>query len=106
MHPLRRMPTGDDTRPYGFSEDEDDLWPVQAPRAQALLAKPPIEQTIVSVTGRMALMRTVPPEVFVDIKRWLSRQGSRPVGKRRRDRRQAGIVQQLLDEQLLVLGGG
>jgi hypothetical protein len=103
---LRRMATEDDPHPYRFSEDEDDLWPVQAPRAQALLEKPPIEQTIVSVTGRMALMRTVAPEVFVDIKRWLSRQASRPIGKRRRDRRQADIVQQLLDEGLLLLGGG
>lgn len=99
---LRRMATDGDPHPFRFTDDEDDIWPVQAPRAQAFLAAPRFEQPVVSVTGRMALMRTIAPQVFVDFKRWLSGLDTRPPGKRRRDRRQADIVAQLLAERLLV----
>ena len=33
---LRRQPDGDDPHPFRFSDDEDDLWPVQALRASVL----------------------------------------------------------------------
>ena len=33
---LRRQPEGDDPHPFRFSDDEDDLWPVQALRASVL----------------------------------------------------------------------
>ena len=54
-----------------------------------------------TTTGRMALMRTVSPPVFVAFKHWMAELDSRPPGKRRRDRLQADLVQQLLDEGAL-----
>lgn len=86
---LRRQPEGDDPHPFRFSDDEDDLWPVQAVRASVLTNAPRFEHVIISATGRMTLMRTIAPESFVEF-------------KRRRDQRQADIVQALLDEGLLM----
>jgi Nucleotidyltransferase len=99
---LRRMAVDGDPHPFRFTDDEDDIWPVQAQRADTFLSTPRFEQPIVSVTGRMALMRTIAPQVFVDFKRWLAELDTRPAGKRRRDKRQADIVQRLLDEGLLL----
>ena len=98
---LRRMVAQGDPHPYRFTEDEDDLWPVQARRAEDFLNAPRFEQVIFSTTGRMALMRTVAPAVFVAFKRWMAELDNRPAGKRRRDLLQADIVQQLLDEKVL-----
>ncbi|KAF1045516.1 GSU2403 family nucleotidyltransferase fold protein [Xylophilus sp.] len=99
---LRRETTEGDERPFRFTDDEGDLWPVQARRAEQFLKKPRFEQVVVSATGRMALMRTIDPQVFVDFKRWMAGLEDRPAGKRRRDELQAGIVQKLLDEKLLT----
>lgn len=49
----------------------------------------------------MALMRTVSPAVFVAFKRWMAELDNLPPGMCRRDKRQADIVQQLLDERAL-----
>ena len=99
---LRRQPEGDDPHPFRFSDDEGDLWPVQAVRASVLTNAPRFEHVIVSATGRMALMRTIAPASFVEFKRWMARQAPRrPEMKKRRDLRQAEIVQKLLDEGLL-----
>ena len=104
---LRRQPEGDDPHPFRFSSDEDDLWPVQALRASVLTNAPRFEHVVVSATGRMALMRTVAPQAFVEFKRWLAEKAStRPELKRRRDRRQAAIVQELLDSGSLLLEAG
>ena len=58
----------------------------------------------------MALMRTINPAVFVSFKRWMAENAhDRPEQKRRRDVRQADIVEELLREGLLqtqVLPGG
>lgn len=99
---LRREAVADDPHPFRFSENEADLWPVQAQRAQAFLNQPLFEQVVVSTTGRMALMRTVSPQVFVDFKLWMAELPTRPAGKRRRDRLQAEIVAQLMRDNLLV----
>ncbi|WP_284144044.1 GSU2403 family nucleotidyltransferase fold protein [Ottowia testudinis] len=58
---------------------------------------------MVGSTGRMAVMRTVDPRTFVEFKRWIGGQTSRPAARRQRDARQAEIVQRLLDESLLGL---
>lgn len=99
---LRRMQEGDDPHPFRFSADEDDLWPVQAMRASVLTSAPKFESVVVSSTGRMATMKTIAPQTFVEFKVWLAEkaEGRDPI-KRRRDQRQAGIVQKLLDERLL-----
>lgn len=100
---LRRQPEGDDPHPFRFSNDEDDIWPVQAKRASVLTTAPRFEHVVVSATGRMSLMRTIVPQAFVDFKLWLAEKAvARPELKRRRDRRQAAIVQELLDAGLLV----
>ncbi|MET0542227.1 MAG: GSU2403 family nucleotidyltransferase fold protein [Variovorax sp.] len=100
---LRRQPEGDDPHPFRFSQDEGDLWPVQAMRAATLTSAPRFEYLVFfSATGRMALMRTIAPETFVAFKRWMAEEApQRAEPKRRRDRRQADIVQSMLDEGLL-----
>ena len=99
---LRRQPEGDDPHPFRFSDDEGDLWPVQAVRASVLTQAPRFEQVVLSATGQMALMRTVAPSAFIEFKRWMAdKVPHREAGKRRRDLRQADIVQRLMDEGLL-----
>lgn len=99
---LRRMQEGDDPHPFRFSDDEDDIWPVQAMRASVLTSAPKLEAVVVAGTGRMAKMKTIAPQSFVEFKQWLSEkaEGRNPM-KRRRDQRQAAIVQKLLDDGLL-----
>lgn len=100
---LRRMAEGDDPHPFRFSDDEGDLWPVQARRANRLAQAPVFEQIIVGANGKMARMRTVAPADFIAFKRWLATEApQRPPIKRRRDQRQAEIVQGLIDEGLLI----
>ena len=99
---MGRQPEDDDPHPFRFSDDEGDLWPVQARRAALLTNTPVFEQVVVGNTGSMAVMRTVDPRTFVEFKRWMSKQRTRPAPRRQRDARQADIVQALLDEALLT----
>lgn len=100
---LRRVPVQGDPHPFRFSADEEDLGPVQAPRASVLTDAPRFDHVVISATGRMALMRTIAPRTFVEFKRWMAESAAqREQLKRRRDMRQADIVQKLLDEGLLV----
>lgn len=100
---LRRQPVEGDPRPFRFSAHEGDLWPVQAARASVLTTAPRFEHAVISVSGRMALMRTIAPSAFVEFKRWMAKKAvQREPAKRRRDRLQADIVQELLDQKLLV----
>lgn len=107
---LRRQAAGGDPHPFRFTGDEDDLWPVQAERAAVLTSTPLFEHLVISVTGRMALMRTIDPAVFVSFKRWMAESAqNRQEPKRRRDVRQADVVEGLLREglvQTLVSGDG
>ena len=100
---LRRQAVEGDPHPFRFSQDEGDLWPVQAVRASVLTTAPRFEHAVISVRGSMALMRTIAPSAFVEFKRWMAEQApQREPAKRRRDRLQADIVQELLDCKLLV----
>lgn len=99
---LRGQPEGDDPHPFRFSDDDGDLCPVQAVRASVLTTARRFEHVVVSATGRMTLMRTVDPAAFIKFKRWMAKSAShRPQAKKRRDLRQAEIVQKLIDETLL-----
>lgn len=99
---LRRENAEDDLHPFRFTNDVEDLWPVQAERAAVLTSTPLFEHLVISATGRMALMRTVDPAVFASFKRWMADNAKhRPDTKRRRDVRQAEIVETLLKENLL-----
>jgi hypothetical protein len=72
-------------------------------RASVLTNAPRFEQVVISATGRMVVMRTIVPQAFVEFKRWMAEKvPQRPEPKRRRDRRQADIVQALLDAGLLL----
>lgn len=104
---LQREPVDGDPHPFRFSEEEDDLMPIQALRASALTSAPKFEHVVISATGKMALMRTISPVTFIGFKRWLSESapGRDPI-KRRRDASQASIVQQLLDDGLLLAESG
>ena len=104
---LRRQPVDGDPHPFRFSKDEDDLWPVQAVRASVLTSAPRFEHIVISATGRMTLMRTIAPSVFVEFKQWMAKEAThREEAKRRRDLRQASIVQSLIDNRLLVEESG
>jgi hypothetical protein len=104
---LRRQPVDGDPHPFRFSKDEDDLWPVQAVRASVLTSAPRFEHPVISATGRMTLMRTVAPSVFIEFKQWMAKEAvHREEVKRRRDLRQASIVQSLLDSGLLMAEAG
>lgn len=104
---LRRQPVDGDPHPFRLSGDEDDLWPVQAARASVLTCAPRFEHIVISATGRMVLMRTIAPETFVEFKRWMAEKAVyREEPKRRRDLRQAAIVQALMDEGLLMAQAG
>ena len=82
---IRRMKVGDDPHPVRLSEDEDDFWVAQAPRAQELLDAPGFSAVIVATNGDMARMNTLHPTVFVAFKRWMSGLKDRDALKRRRD---------------------
>jgi len=99
---LRRISEAGDPHPFRFSADEEDLWPAQANRASVLTSAARWRHVVVSVTGRMAVMSTVPPRTFVEFKRWMSERADRDPLKRQRDARQAAIVARLLDEGLLL----
>jgi hypothetical protein len=100
---LRRQPEHEDPHPFRFSDDEADLWPIQAVRAAVLTSAPRFDHPVIGATGRMALMRTIAPAAFVEFKRWMAKAApAREQAKRRRDARQAQIVQSLIDEGLLM----
>ena len=86
-----------------LSTDEGDLLPVQARRAGVLTSAPSYAQVVVDVNGRMAEMRTVAPDVFVQFKRWMADGApDRDPLKRTRDRLQANVVDELLREGRLL----
>ena len=99
---IRREAEEGDPHPFRFSADEDALWPVRAKRASVLTQSPLFIHPVISATGRLATMRTVDPRTFVAFKRWMAEhaQNREPL-KRRRDLRQAQIVQELLYEGLV-----
>jgi hypothetical protein len=111
---LRRMRQGNDPHPIKISErtlgeravdqpsELEDFSVVQAARAGILLDAPSFETVIVDRNGRMAMMRTVQPQVFVKFKRWMSGLTDREPIKRQRDAAQARAVQTLLDEERLM----
>jgi hypothetical protein len=99
---LRREAIENDPHPFRFSNDEEDLWPVQAIRAAVLTSAPKFEHVVISSNGKMALMNTIEPSAFINFKLWMAAKAPyREEMKRRRDRVQAGIVQELIDQKLL-----
>lgn len=94
---LRREAADLDPHPLQLTDDEDDLWAVQARRASVLLGSASFSAPVVSVTGRMARMTTINPTAFVDFKRWMAANADRDPLKVSRDRLQASIVEELAE---------
>ncbi len=103
---IRRMKTGNDPHPIRLSDDEDDFWAVQTPRAQQLLDAPAFSAVIVASNGEMARMKTIHPMRFVELKKWLCTQKDRDPLKRRRDAVQAQVVEEVVREYLPHLVDG
>ncbi|MCM2357390.1 MAG: nucleotidyltransferase domain-containing protein [Geobacteraceae bacterium] len=97
---IRREATEGDPHPLRLTDDEDDFVAVQAKRAGALLDGPRFSSMIVSVSGHMARMNTISPLAFATFKRWLAEQPDRDPIRRRRDKLQADLVEELVKEYL------
>jgi hypothetical protein len=98
---LRRMQAEDNDHPIKLGRpEEDDVYVVQARRAEQLMSAPRFSEIVVATTGEMARMDTIHPAAFRDFKRWMARQPDREALKRRRDLLQADAVDQMLQERL------
>jgi len=97
---IRREASEGDPHPLRLTDDEGDLWAVQARRAGVLLSGPRFSSMIVSPSGYMARMETISPLTFVKFKRWMAVQSDRDPMKISRDSIQADLAQQLIDEYL------
>jgi hypothetical protein len=94
------MKQEDDPHPIRLSDDEDDFWAAQAPRAQELLDAPGFSAVIVATDGDMARMNTLDPIAFARFKRWMSELQDRDPLKRRRDALQAQLVEAVVRDYL------
>ena len=97
---IRRTQSEDDPNPIKLSDDEDEFWVAQAPRAQDLLDAEPFSTVIVATNGEMARMNTLAPMDFVRFKEWMSELPDRDPLKRRRDALQAQVVADAVQEYL------
>ena len=93
---IRRMARDDDPDALRLTENEDDLWVVQASSAARMLAAPRFGQMVVSTAGEMALLNTVDPLDFIQVKRKLAEHPTRDPLKRSKDLTQASLVEQLV----------
>jgi hypothetical protein len=62
---------------------------------------PRFTQTVISVTGKMALMQPLAPHTFIAVQRWRAAAEGEDTDKGRRYALQASIVQEMLDAKLL-----
>ncbi len=97
---IRREQVSDDPHPLKLSDDDEDFWVAQAPRAQELLDSPQFSAVIVATNGDMARMNTLEPMAFVRFKQWMSTLPQRDPLKRRRDALQAQAVDKVVREYL------
>jgi hypothetical protein len=93
---IRRIAQEGDPHPLRLSEDEDDVWAVQASTGDRILASPRFSQMVVATNGEMALMHTMHPLDFVKIKRVLAAYAARDPLKVSKDRLQADLVEELV----------
>jgi hypothetical protein len=98
---LRRESCGEDPHPLQVSDHEGEFWAVQARNANKLLTAERLTAMVVAPRGEMARMTTIAPGIFIEFKRWLSRQEDREPEKRDRDVLQADIVAQMVQDHRL-----
>jgi len=97
---IRRMAKDADPHPLRMTDDENALWAVQVPSGETMLSSQTFEQMVVSVSGEMAMMRTLDPMAFMRVKKKLAQSPGRDPVKRPKDKLQADIVKHLWDEYL------
>ena len=97
---IRRVAKDGDPHPLRMSDDEDDIWAVQASTGERILNSPRFSQMVVSTTGEMALMNTMHPLDFVDVKRALAKYPNRDPLKRSKDVLQAELVATLVRDYM------
>lgn len=97
---IRRMAKGGDPHPLRMSDDEDDVWAVQASIGDRILGSPRFSQMVVATNGEMAVMNTMHPMDFVKIKRALGNYPTRDPLKRSKDLLQADLVEELVHSHM------
>jgi hypothetical protein len=97
---IRRFATQGDPQPLRLSDDEDDVWAVQASTGDRILGSPSFSQMIVATNGEMAVMKTMHPTAFVRVKRVLGNYPSREQLKRSKDLLQADLVEKLIHSHM------
>ncbi|HWT20563.1 MAG TPA: GSU2403 family nucleotidyltransferase fold protein [Variovorax sp.] len=97
---IRRVAKDGDPHPLRMSDDEDDIWAVQASTGERILNSPRFSQMVVSTTGEMALMNTMHPLDFIDVKRALAKYPNRDPLKRSKDLLQAELVATLVRDYM------
>lgn len=100
---IRRKAVDGDPHPLRMTDDEDDFWAVQADQGQRMTSGQKFSQMVVSATGEMAMMRTLHPLDFIQLKTELSQRVGRDPLKAPKDRLQAATVQKLWDLYLSAL---
>lgn len=91
-----------DPHPLPLTDNEDEFWAVQAPRAGLLLDGPRFSSMVVSVSGHMARMTTIAPSLFASFKRWLAERPDREPLKQSRDQLQAELVERFCEEYSML----
>lgn len=93
---IRRVAKDGDPHPLRLSDDENDVWAVQASTGDRILGAPRFSQMVVATNGEMAIMNTMAPANFVQIKRALAAYPTREPLKRSKDLLQAQLVEELI----------
>jgi hypothetical protein len=97
---IRREGSEGDPHPLRLTDEEEDFWATQAKRAGVMLSGPRFSSMIVSPSGTMARLEAISPLTFIKFKRWMASQSDRDPMKTSRDRLQADLVEQLVEEYL------
>jgi hypothetical protein len=97
---IRRMAKDGNPHPMALSDHEDELWPVQIPSGEALVAAKRFSAVVVGTDGSMARMTTPAPDDFARIKSKLAQRHDRDPLKASKDALQAKVVNDLVEELL------
>jgi hypothetical protein len=97
---VRRMAREVDPHPLRMSSNEDDLWAVQIGSGEKILGAVRFSQMVVSTTGHMSMMNTMPPWTFIAVKQALAQALERETLKRSKDALQAALVKQLVAQHM------
>lgn len=97
---IRRIAKGDDPHPLRLSDDEEDIWAAQASTGDRILGAPRFSQMVVATNGEMAMMHTMHPLAFAQVKRSLAALPIRDPRKVSKDLMQAECVEELLHTRM------